>query len=889
MEFCLIFSAGNGKGDVRRPLVFAKMGSALEKHFGWGVVLVLTLWIGGHLQPSLWFVSSWPNGGDIASHLLYVDAFRRWFLEEGRISGWLPEVFAGFPAMTYYFPFPFVWMALLSLQIGLPLAFKWMVLLPSLLLPVTVYWSTGRMGWPGPARLLGATATAGFLLNESSSIWGGNLLAQFSGEFAFSWGMWLGVIYWGALDRLLRQGGAGWFLFAVLAEVATALSHGFAILVIGFGSLLYLLLSDGGWPAMRVLFRLHLIAFLLLGFWLIPLLANHAWTIPNDSLYPAEKWLQEFWPASFWWVLGGIPPLAVLFFRDKQQRLALLPFLAMAMTGLSGTFLASPLGLANVRFLPYLQLGGGVLLAGALGWWVERGFRLHGARAVPPSSRYQRLAMTLAVLLTAGVAQQWAGQIHHLPSWASTFWTGYEGRSQWTLFRHLADQLQGGFAAPRIAFEHDPANNDLGSTRVLEALPLFGSRPVLEGLYMESAISAPFIYQLQAEISAQPSGPLSHYPPRPRGGSVHTTVQHMRELGADTLLLRSAAMKARFSEDAHFYKEAEIGPFHVLRLKEGTAPLVELLDVPLFARNRQGWMDHAYHRFIMEQPYPARTVYTDSRVQWPETTAACQGGHARLETLERERLVVTTDRPGCPHLLRVSYHPKWRAMTGEEIHLVEPFFMLVFPRQTHVELAYLPDQADTGGWTLTLLGGLLLLGVLARSAWGHPAGNPAAVVDFPRLGLRWERMRLAVGLGLVGGVVVWGVYRESPAGDLYQTGHVAFNQRQYEQAATLFDQSLSRRPGWALRAEALFWAGLAWERAGNREEAKRHYRRLEGQYPAAYFVPEALYRLLLLHHQWREMEQATSLLARLERQFPESPWFFRGRDLLRDGSVRLLP
>ncbi|MEO5352576.1 MAG: 6-pyruvoyl-tetrahydropterin synthase-related protein [Magnetococcus sp. XQGC-1] len=870
-------------GDRQHPLVVARMGAAIEKHVGWWVVLLLTLWIGSHLQPSLWSLSSWPNGGDIASHLLYVDAFKRWFLEEGRISGWLPEVFAGFPALTYYFPLPFIWMALLSLLIGLPLAFKWLVLLPSLLLPATVYWSTGRMGWPGPARLLGATATAGFLLNESSSIWGGNLLALFSGEFAFSWGVWLGVIYWGVLDRLLRQGGAGWLLAAVLVEVATALSHGFAILAIGFGSLFYLLLSGAGWSAIRVLFRLHLIAFLLLGFWLLPLLANHGWTIPNDTPYPAEQWLREFWPTSFWWLLCGIPPLAIFVFRDKERCLALLPFLAMAMTGLCGAFLGAPLGLANVRFLPYLQLGGSLLLAGALGWWIACGFRLHGAGAAPPSDRYQRLAMTLAVLLTAGVAQQWAEQIHHLPLWARTFWTGYEGRSQWTLFRRLADQLQGGLAAPRIAFEHDPANNDLGSTRALEALPFFGSRPVLEGLYMESAISAPFIYQLQAEISAQPSGPLSRYPPQPRGGSVQTTLQHMRELAVDTLLLRSTAMKERFAGDDRFYQEAEIGPFHILRLREGAAPLVELLSVPLLARNRQEWLDHAYNRFIMEHPYASRTVYTDGALPWTEGAVACQGGDVRLESLERERLIFTTDRPGCPHLLRISYHPKWRVTSGEEIHLVEPFFMLVFPRHSRMELAYLPDRADTVGRAFTLLGGLLLFAVLL------PVARRAERANLSRSDSRWEGARMIMGLGMVGGVVLWGLYRESPAGNLYQTGHLAFNQRQYAQAATLFDQSFSRRPGWALRAEALFWAGLAWERAGNREEAKQRYQQLAEHYPAGHFVPEALYRRLLLHHQQGEMEKAAPLLARLEERFPESTWYFRARDLMRDGIVRLLP
>jgi hypothetical protein len=73
--------------------------------------------------------------------------------------------------------------------------------------------------------------------------------------------------------------------------------------------------------------------------------------------------------------------------------------------------------------------------------------------------------------------------------------------------------MSGNLWSPRLAFEHDPDNNDIGSTRVLEALPMFlNHRPVLEGLYMETALLGLAIYQLQSEISVRPSSPLVRFP-----------------------------------------------------------------------------------------------------------------------------------------------------------------------------------------------------------------------------------------------------------------------------------------------------------------------------------------------------------------------------------------
>src|ERR1035437_6078877 len=69
--------------------------------------------------------SNWPTGGDAASHLLYAWLYAKELLFSGQILPWVPEVFGGMPFLSYYFPLPFIVIALLSKLLGVASAFKW--------------------------------------------------------------------------------------------------------------------------------------------------------------------------------------------------------------------------------------------------------------------------------------------------------------------------------------------------------------------------------------------------------------------------------------------------------------------------------------------------------------------------------------------------------------------------------------------------------------------------------------------------------------------------------------------------------------------------------------------------------------------------------------------
>ena len=408
-----------------------------------------------------------------------------------------------------------------------------------------------------------------------------------------------------------------------------------------------------------------------------------------------------------------------------------------------------------------------------------------------------------------------------------------------------------------MIFEHDPDNNDTGSTRTVEAMPLFGSRPVLEGLYMESAISSAFIYQLQAEISKRPSSPLSRFPSSK--GTIDAAIGHMNEFYTDTLVLRSEQMKQRFSDDERFEVLSRQDPFLVLRLKNPESQLVDLVDDPLEIKSREQWMNSAFRRFRLSHPYATREVYLSPDQAW-QAPAPATGGDVRILSMERERLVFETSAVGQPHIIRMTYHPKWKSVTGEPVFLTEPAFMLIIPQQSRVELRYGATTADRVGVGLTLLGivALVLLLVFPRISsapvmCGGPALKPTIAV-----------------LVLALSVSLWSWWNNPER--KYKQGHELLKEERYINASRSFDHAYSGRHVPGKKAEALFWAGRSLEFVDDHAGALERYRELASLYPDNYWAAESLYRIVLLARQAHDERGAEDAYKQLLQDFPENSW-----------------
>lgn len=830
----VIARGGFRKGDV------AANASRVALFWSITVVLGLTAWAISHANFSLWFIPTHVTGGDTGSHVFYAHKFIEWFFS-GKISAWLPEGFAGYPAFSYYFPLPFSLMALLSLVIDTNVAIKIIAMSPAFLLPVATYVFGASLHWTLAQRLLAAVASITFIFSTETTFWGGNLPAQLAGEFAYSWGMVFVLLFWSALAIGLRRNGIGWLMLAVVMEACVALSHGYALLVAGFGAFAFLFGIGGGWRSLAKIAGVHVLAFLLIGFWLIPLMATLPWTVPNDASVGAWDW-HILWSRSSWPLLVGVFALPLLYRQNAESRITLMFLLGIVLLSYTGFMLGHRFGLAEVRFFPYAQWAAVVLAAVAIGSMI--------------SSRKH------ALWWAAGMSIACAGWVTQnakiIDDWTRWNLSGYEAKPMWPVYQALARASSGGLHEPRVLFEHDPANNDLGSTRTLEALPLFGSRPVLEGLHMESALSAPFIYQIQADISALPSGPLSRYPSST--SSVDKAVARLQEFYTDTLILRSEAMKQRFRADDRFDVVLDQPPFLVLKLKQLTTQLIDVVDVPVMSQQDSHWLDSAFRRFVVEFPYTQRWVFNAKEQAAFRQLNPDVKTSVKLLEFDREKIVFETNAVGVPHIIRMSYHPRWKSAGGEEIALIEPSFMMIVPTSSRVELSYAAGWGNYLGWLFTLLalpGATLFYKAMPRLSVDTAASLVAR---------QWFVLVM-----IIMPLAIWMLWR-SDAETRYSYAHELVRAEKFLEAAPILESTVASRVARARQAESLFWAARSYEWGGQTASAKPIYQRLYVDYPESYWWPETAYRLASIAKMETRPQEIETILTTMDRYYPEHRW-----------------
>src|ERR1700722_8319042 len=171
-----------------------------------GVVGACVVFPFKELQPSQLFKNTTPAGGDMGAHVWLPQYVKTSLLPHLRITGWTPDWYDGFPALTFYFPGPVVGIAVLSYIIPYNIAFKLVTVLGLLTLPIAA-WAFGRlarMPFPGPACL--AAATLPFLFGREFTIYGGNIASTMAGEFSFSIGLSLALLFLGVVFRGLEDG-----------------------------------------------------------------------------------------------------------------------------------------------------------------------------------------------------------------------------------------------------------------------------------------------------------------------------------------------------------------------------------------------------------------------------------------------------------------------------------------------------------------------------------------------------------------------------------------------------------------------------------------------------------------------------------------------------------
>lgn len=847
-----------------------------------GAVLTALIFVGSYFPARVMLSPTTTNGGDMGSHYYPLVFLREVLLPQGGITGWCPGNYGGFPLFQFYFPLSFVLMAAASLAIPLGVAFKLGTVLGTFLLPPSAYLSLRLAGVPFPGPALGALATLCFLFMEANSMWGGNIPSTLAGEFTFSLGLALAVLFVGSLRRTVRTG-RGRLVNGVLVALI-GLAHGYTLLWAGFTSLVELVALRGWWRRVGILVVVHGLAILLLGFWLVPLLAYVPWTTAYGHVWLIHDWKEIvppiLWPVAIVAVATSLLVGVVSLVRRESLPRALVSLWSGTTIGVIFYFIAPVLHVVDIRFLPFAQLGLCLLAAAGIGHLVSR----------LPAPEVWPVVGALAILPFV------QSHVSFIPSWIGWNYSGFETMGPWPIFRGVNEHLRGTFRDPRVVAEHSPDHEALGTVRAFESLPLFSGRSTLEGLYMQASPTAPFVFYVQSEVSNVTSCPFPDY-----GCSrldLVRGVEHLRMFNVSQYIVRSPEAKAAAARHPGLLKETTVGPYEIWRLEENDGRYAVPLETAPAVVATPDWKATAYRWFKRARSDDPVTVFVEAIDEEARRTFAL--AYASLpvhiprqllgppptlsERLETDRITVTGARPGHPILVRISYHPRWQATTGERVWLAGPSFMLVVPTGDRVELVYGSGPPVVVGQLLTLLGLVLLVGGLlpasrrfmTRLSPVLDAPPVATAVGLVRRTERWSTATRAIVLGLAVGAALLSAaalaIRTTDADSLYRKGQRIYDAGRLRDALPYFRAAQQAAPLSNTAIHSTYYESIILFREGDWLAAEEAFRRLVENYPEANAAPEALYHVGLCRIRRGEIEGARRAFKETQERWPQTPW-----------------
>jgi 6-pyruvoyl-tetrahydropterin synthase related domain len=835
----------------------------LADAFGLAAILLVLLDL---LPPALLLLPTITAGGDTPCHYPTAVWFAERLLPHLRLHGWYPGAYLGQPLLLYYFPLPFVVMAALAPLFGMPVAFKLGTVLGVFLLPLLAYASFRLMRFPFPTPLLGAAAAVVFLYVEDNPIWGGTVASTLTGEFAYTYGIGLAVLFLGVLVRSREDGRGPWLPAAVLG--LTAYTHGYAVLWAGLGASGLLIGEKRPRRALGWLLAVGALAFALAAPLLLPLLAAWRWTTPYD-----DAWIDVttrgllpplLWPL-FLVAAAGLAVTLVRLVRGHRADRRLLLLGHAALVGAALTAAGPALGVIDVRFAPFAQLALALAGAATLGWVVSRLVLADVA--------------ALGLVLLAVVYGDASSRV--LRSWVDWNYSGLEAKELWPAWRALTSRLTGTVADPRVAVEYGPVHEKAGSIRMYETLPFFSGRSTLEGVYNQASTTTHPVYYLASELFASSPNPFrsraySRFDPE-------SALARLSLFNVGEIVAVSPKLVSYLDGRSEVVREAEIPPYTLFRVKDGGRGYVEPLAFAPVRAPLAGWRDAAYRWFSRKPANRAVLVFTDDprfdlvlADPWaPPPERALPGGVEVEATVAPEEIRITTSRPGHPLLVKVSYHPRWRAEGALGPYLASPGLMLVVPERRHVRLTYTArDASDWLGLALAA-GGLALAGFAAASRRRRPsaaAGRPHAPAGFPAFE-RWpSALPVLLLVGLVSLRLLPPRSDASLVESLYEKASRAYAEESWEAAAEYARNAATLAPADdPRRQELLCVRGEALLRAAHPREAALAFASVveAGSGP---HLPQALFSGARARAASGDETGAKDWRRRLREEYPETPW-----------------
>jgi hypothetical protein len=661
--------------------------------------------------PNLVFSSTTTNGGDTGAHV-YIEKF---FVDElfphFKMTGWSMGWFAGMPMLTFYFPLPYFFMAILSKIIGLNIAFKLVTILGSLILPITLYYfgKLFRLEYPYPE--LASIVGLAFLYMKSFTIYGGNFLGTFAGEFSYSISFALIFLFLGTLYRGIEREKFDWLCvissIILCCIVLTHLITVIALLII----VPSIFLMKRNWKSARYIIAVFVVGFFISAFWSLPFVLNIKWT-------PSMEWsniksIKELLPLEIIpaLTLGAVGAFFAILKKDKRMITviwSIVVIVSIFFTWSGGRFY-------NARLLPFIFIF--VYLLAAYGL-----MNLYWILITSLSSLKVRRKIFIVIVFAfiplialATSASIIAGRPLG-PAWARHNYTGYESKADWKLYDQLMKYLDT-LPTGRVMFEFDKKIIEkFGTPRSFELIPFWTKQPGMEGLLVESSLTAPFHYINQAELSVKPRGTVAGWTVPSR--NYKDAIAHLKYMNIRYIMASSPEVIKDLSNDKNNVEFLnKIDPYYYYEIK-GDHSYVTIFGNMPFRYKTSNWIWDMRDWYFNINNLDSPVIYDDGSKEIqkyeeikkedlgnvPQKPIIGKKGSILYEKVDNEKIFFTTTGIGQPHLIKVSYFPNWKVIGAEGPYLVSPSFMLVIPTQSNVTIYYGKTLANKLGLTLTYAG-----------------------------------------------------------------------------------------------------------------------------------------------------------------------------------------
>jgi len=855
--------------------------------------LAIILLLFSYFKPEYLFSNTITTGGDTGSHYYTAKYLREVLLPHGKIVGWMMGNYAGFPVFQFYFPFPFLLMAVLSYLIPLQISFKLITVLGIFILPLCSYVALRLMDQRFPVPAVGAVFSLFFLFMEANSMWGGNITSTLAGEFAYGIGMSLAVVFAGTLYKGIKSG-KYIFLNAILIFLI-GFSHGYTLLFAVLMSSFFLFDYRNFLKNVIYLLKVHTLGFLLLGFWLIPLIGNIHYTTAYADRWFIKSILEIFppilWPGIILTALGVIMTLFLLIssfkfqvssFLSSNSELVTLLYLLYGMALAWFFYLIAPeINVIDIRFLPFLQIF--FMLAGALGLGIlikPLNMRLLKIRWMIP---------VIALLLVIPYVNHFEKKIE---SWIPWNYTGFEAKRLWPAFSSVNHFLKGSMSNPRVVYEHSPLHNAAGTTRAFESLPLFSGRSTLEGLYMQSSISSPFVFYIQSEISQKSSRPFPQY--KYSNVNLAGGIEHLKLFNVKDFIVVSPEIKEKIKEFPQFKPAKTIPPYSIYELTTNENRYVTPLRYEPILCKTQNWKKTFFSWFRNYRKHEGVHLIFDPNSSVDKSRFKSAVDSSLFQSLPRipinkpcevseeireDEIIIRTSAPGVPLLIKVSYHPNWKVDGADKVYLTSPSFMLIYPNQEEVRLYFGKTFWNYFGNVLTILGVTIIIFGFVPFAKRKPFCFNRYLKIIER---NQKRIVIALAVISIVGAVALIISSGQHPKELKNKGIIYKDRGKLEEARAIFKRIVDKYPDYSRADEAAYYYAICYYKDENWKKTIEAFQSLIENYPDSVWAPEAWFHIGKAHARLGNVKQAEKTFRLIIENHPSTEWASYAKKRIRD-------